>query len=351
MFKLFEFDTLPGQGSMSVFHTLAREGIECLCLVSPETPIVSLGYFQDASQEIDLDFCARANLAVMRREVGGGATFLDSNQVFYQVIFLKGNLLVSRNISELYRTLSAPVIETYREFGIQTRFRPVNDIVTVEGERKIAGEGAGNIGSCLAFVGGVLIDFDYEKMARVLKVPDEKFRDKIHKSMKEHVTSIYRERGSRPSRDDIRKVLIEKFTPLLGTLEPADYTEALRQKNEETASQMTLDSFLYKRTMKQPGNVRIRSGVEFIMGMHKAQGGLIRTASVLKENILEDVTISGDFTLLPIQGLPLIEDSLKGACRTRGEVGTRIERVVSEERLQLPGISIEDILLALRISD
>jgi lipoate-protein ligase A len=347
--KLFAFDTLPAQGSMTIFHTIAREGIECLCLVSPQTPIISVGYFQDAAQEIDLDYCASRNLPVMRREVGGGATYLDSNQVFYQVILRRDNPLASRRISELYATLSAPAIETYREFGIETRFRPVNDIVTVKGERKIAGEGAGDIGECVVFVGGILIDFDYDTMAKVLKVPDEKFRDKIHKSMKEHVTNIYRETGSRPSRAEVRRVLIQKFTPLFGHLEKAEYTPELQAKNAEITAMMTTESFLFKRTMRNPGQVRIRSGVEFVMGMHKSPGGLIRTASEIKDDLIEDVTISGDFTLLPIEGLPRIEDGIKGAERTKGEVGNRIERVISDEGLQLPGVSIEDMLLALKI--
>lgn len=349
--KLFEFDTLPGQGSMSIFHAIAREGIESLCLVSPQVPLASVGYFQDAAQEIDLDYCASHNIPVMRREVGGGATYLDANQVFYQVILKKDNPLASRNILEMYVTLSAPAIETYREFGIETKFRPINDIVTANGERKIAGEGAGNIGDCTVFVGGILIDFDYDTMAHILKVPDKKFRDKIHKSMQEHVTTIYKETGKRPTRAEVRKVLVEKFTPILGRLEPAEYTPELEAKNIQVISKMTDTSFLFKRTMKKPGKVRIRSGVEIIMGMHKAPGGLIRTASEVQEKRIADVTISGDFTLLPLEGLPMIEVSLVGAERTRGEVGSRIERVLSEEKLQLPGVSVEDMLLALKIED
>jgi len=132
---------------------------------------------------------------------------------------------------------------------------------------------------------------------------------------------------------------------------PAQYTPELQRKNAETIARMTDSSFLFKRTMKKPGQVRIRSGVEFIIGMHKAPGGLIRTASEVHENRLADVTISGDFTLLPLQGLPRIEDGLKGAYRTRSEVGTRIDRVISEEGLELHGVSVEDMLLALKIEE
>jgi lipoate-protein ligase A len=347
--KLYEFDTLPGVQSMTTFHTLAREGIEAFSMVSPQTPIISVGYFQDAAAEIDINYCAANDLPVFRREIGGGGVYLDANQIFYHVILHRDNPLASRRISELYKTLSAPAIETYRELEIETQFRPVNDIVTVDGQRKIAGEGAGDIGPCVVFVGSIMLDFDYDTMARVINVPDEKFRDKIHKSIKEHVTTVYKETGKRPTRAQVREILKRKFAAILGEFEPAQLTPELIAKRDEVTARMMDEAFLYKRTMKKPGALTIRSGVEFIMGMHKAPGGLIRTASEVKGNVIEDVAISGDFTLLPLQGLPVIEDGIKGAERTRGEIGARIDRVVAEEGLQIPGVSVEDMLLALKI--
>lgn len=349
--RLYEFDTLPGLQSMTTFHTLAREGIEAFSLVSPETPLISVGYFQDAAAEIDIEYCAEHNLPLFRREIGGGGVYLDNSQVFYHVILHRGNPLATRKISDLYQFLSAPPIETYRELGIKTKFRPVNDIVTVPGERKISGEGAGDIGPCVVFVGSIMLDFDYDTMARVLRVPNEKFRDKIHKSINEHVSTVYRETGKRPTRGEVREILKRKFARILGEFEPAQLTPELEAKRDRITAEMTDPQFLYKRTMRKPGEVTIRSGVEFIMGMHKAPGGLIRTASEVKQNKIEDVSISGDFTLLPIESLPSIEDGLKGSERTRGEAGNRIERVVAGEGLQLPGVSVEDMLLALRIED
>ena len=349
--KLYEFDTLPGVQSMTTFHTLAREGIEAFSLVSPETPIISVGYFQDAAAEIDMDYCAEHNLPVFRREIGGGGVYLDANQVFYHVILRRDNPLATRKISDLYEFLSAPPIETYRELGIETRFRPVNDIITLNGERKISGEGAGDIGPCVVFVGSIMLDFDYDTMARIINVPDEKFRDKIHKSISEHVTTVLKETGKKPARQKVRDILKQKFSEILGELEPTVLAPDLIARREEVSAQMTDPLFLFKRTMRKPGEVTIRSGVEFIMGMHKAPGGLIRTASQVKENTLEDVSITGDFTLLPIEGLPKIEDGLKGAERTQGQAGNRIERVVADEGLQLPGVSVEDMLLALKIED
>ena len=100
---LFDLGKLPGQQSMLIFHTLARMGIEALVLVSPSSPLVSIGYFQDAEQEVDLSYCKQAAIPFMRREVGGGATFLDENQIFYQLIWKKDNPRFPKVIQDTFQ--------------------------------------------------------------------------------------------------------------------------------------------------------------------------------------------------------------------------------------------------------
>ena len=138
MLKILNLGHMEGQQSMLVFHALARIGFEGLVIVSPKTPLASIGYFQDASKEVDLNYCKKANIPVMRREVGGGATYLDGNQIFYQCIWKKGNSKFPRKIKDVFSELSKPAIATYSDFGIKTMFRPENDIITKD-KRKIAG--------------------------------------------------------------------------------------------------------------------------------------------------------------------------------------------------------------------
>jgi len=94
----FDLGKLPGQQSMLIFHALARMGIEALVVVSPKSPLASIGYFQDAEQEVDLRYCKETGIPFMRREVGGGATYLDENQIFYQPMVFRSS---GRNLSNL----------------------------------------------------------------------------------------------------------------------------------------------------------------------------------------------------------------------------------------------------------
>src|SRR3972149_10328844 len=57
-----------------------------LILLQPGRPYACLGYHQDLLKEIDVEFCEKAGLPIIRRGQGGGATYLDGNQVFYQII-------------------------------------------------------------------------------------------------------------------------------------------------------------------------------------------------------------------------------------------------------------------------
>lgn len=340
--NLIKLDKLPGQDSMLIFHTLARIGYEGLVIVSPAQPLASVGYFQDAEKEIDLDFCKKSGISVMRREVGGGATYLDGNQIFYQIIWNSENPKFPREIKKIFEYLSQPPCETYEHFGVKTSFRAENDIITDKG-KKIAGEGGGDIGKSMVFVGGILLDFDYVTMSRVLKVPDEKFRDKIYKSMEENLTTMKRELDEFPPREDIKQVLIESFEKLLGKLEPIKLNEEIIKKMRELEKWFMSDEFLFKKTPRIPLGVKIKEGIEILYGLYKARGGLIRTAEEIEnKKRINDIAVSGDFNLFPKIGLGEVENCVKNKDFNENVIKKEIEKVYEKKKIESPGVEPKD---------
>jgi lipoate-protein ligase A len=336
----------PWEQSMLIFHALARMGVEALDIVSPKTPFVSIGYFQNAEEEVDFEYCKEWGLPVFRREVGGGAVYLDRNQIFYHVIWHRDSPRFSKKISEIYQALAVPPVETYREFGIKAEFREVNDIVTAE-KRKIAGLGGGDIANSMVFVGSIILDFNYERMTRAIKVPDEKFRDKVFKTMTEYVTNMKRELGQIPPRDEVARVLIERFERLLGKLEPAELGDETVRKMTELAVWFNSPEFLFRKTPTIPKGVKIKEGIEILYGMYKARGGLIKTAQEVEKRRLRDIAISGDFTLCPKQELSGLEEALKGIERQSDKLTPRIEEFYEKTHVQTPGVEPEDITKAI----
>ena len=346
MLKLLNLEHLPSQQSMLVFHALARLGFEGLVIVSPSVPLASIGYFQDAAKEVDLEYCKNSNIPVMRREVGGGATYLDKNQIFYQCIWQKGNSKFPRKIKDVFSELSVPAIDTYADFGIKTMFRPENDIITKD-KRKIAGEGGGDIGDSMVFVGGILMDFDYKTMSKILKVPDEKFRDKIHKTMEENLTTMRREIGHMPDRNEVVNSLVNNFEVMLGKLKPITLDKTTIDKMIELENYFTSDKFLFKKTPRIPKGVKIREGVELLYSTYKARGGLIRTSQEVKENVIDSIDISGDFQLYPKSELDGLEKDLKNTKRKERKIVEKVEEFYSKNKVESPGIEPEDITEAI----
>jgi lipoate-protein ligase A len=345
--RVYNPGALPGQASMVVFHAVAHLGREALIVVSPGDTLVSVGYFQDAAEVVDLDFCREVGIPVMRREIGGGATLLDGDQVFYQVVLRRDNPLVPRDVDTLYRRFTEPAVATYRDLGIETKFRPINDVVTAEG-RKIAGEGGGDVGDCIVFVGGILLDFDYEKMARILRVPDEKYRDKIHKTMEENLTTVFKETGHKPSREEVEKLLIKNFEKVLGPLEPSGLDEELTAKMAELEKRMTGDEFLFRKIRKSGAReIRVREGVRFVEGTYKAPGGLVSVFAEVVDDRLEGVSITGDFTCAPKDALGELERRLAGIAFNPPAVASATEAFYDETGTQTPGVAAEDLLEAL----
>ncbi|UCD71303.1 MAG: lipoate--protein ligase family protein [Syntrophobacterales bacterium] len=337
---------IPGQQSMLIFHALARMGVEALVVVSPKNPLVSIGYFQDAEREIDLSFCRGNGIPFMRREVGGGATYLDENQIFYQLIWKRSNPRFPVQMNQIFGELSIPACETYRTFGIEASFREENDIVTRKG-KKIAGEGGGDIGECMVFVGGILLDFDFGTMSKILRVPDEKFRDKVYKSMEENLTTMKRELGDIPPREEVVQTLIREFKKMTGNLRPRELDDRLLERMKTLEKWFTSDRFLFKKTRKIPKGIKIKGGVEIRYGIHKAKGGLIRTVEELEEEKINEIGISGDFQFYPKNDLVTMEVELRKTEFEEKKVHHKIQRFYDEHHIQAPGVMPDDFTTAI----
>jgi lipoate-protein ligase A len=343
---LLDLGERPWEQSMLIFHTLARMGVEAVDIVWPQTPFISIGYFQDAKKEVDIGYCRKSNLPIFRREVGGGTVYLDRNQIFYHIIWNKHNPNFPSRIKDIYEYLSVPPIETYEEFGIPTKFREVNDIVTSKGH-KIAGLGGADIEDSMVFVGSIMRDFNYDAMSHAIKVPDEKFRDKVYKTMEENVTNMKKEIGKAPSHDEIKKVLIKKYEKLLGKLKPLTLDEEMIKKMMELAKWFNSPDFLYRKTPRIPKGVKIKEGIEILYGIYKSKGGLIRTAQEVENKHLNDIGISGDFTLYPKNELQNLEHSLKDTEREKKEIISKIDEFYEDREIQTPGVKSKDFTTAI----
>jgi lipoate-protein ligase A len=337
--QLYDLGSVPWAESQLIYHALPRLGREALVLVSPADPYVCIGYHQDLDKEVDVEFCRAHGLPIFRREVGGGGTYLDNDQLFYQLILHKDNPLAPRDKSSFYRKFLQPPIDTYRGIGIPAEYKPVNDIVAHK--RKVSGNGAGEIGDYLVLVGNLILDFNYEMMSRVLKVPDEKFRDKVYKSLHENLGTIRRELGEVPPRESLIASLAGNFQKVLGPLQSAEMDDELREEVARLTSSFLKDEWLHKIGRRMEGRtVKIASGVEVKHLVHKAPGGLIRGDVEIADGIITSLVLSGDFFFYPADKLGELSESVVG--KGTSEVEETLVQFYREHGIESPGVEPAD---------
>ena len=343
---LYSLGHVPWLDSQLIYHALPRLAMEGLILLAPADPYVCLGFHQDAEQEVDLAYCREHRIPVFRREVGGGAVYLDGQQIFYQLIIKKDSPIVPRDKTEFYRTVLAPVVQTYKDLGVSAHFKPVNDILTDAG-RKISGNGAAEIGDYAVLVGNLIAGFDYETMVRVLRVPDVKFRDKVYRSLRENLTTLERELGKAPPWESMIATLARNFEALLGPLEAAELPQGVHEKVIELARTHTTDEWLLKRgkRFREGRRVRIATGVDVTQRVHKAPGGLIRAIVETQQGKIAAAWLSGDFFFFPSEKLAALEQYLVGL--TIDQVPESLKTYYHRERIESPGMTPNDLAIVL----
>jgi len=339
--KLYNLGHVPWLDSQLLYHALPRLDMEGLFLLAPAEPYVCIGRHQDVEQDIDLDYCRANGIPVFRREVGGGGVYLDGQQLFYQLVLHRDNPLAQGSKEDFYRRLLAPVAKAYGDLGVPARYKPINDIVTLDG-RKISGTGAAELADHLILVGNVIMDFDYETMVHVLKVPDEKFRDKVYQTLQENLTTLKRETGRVPLLEEIVPVLANRFEKVLGLLEPADLPPAVYEKARALEPWLTSDEWLYKRGKRVSGrDVKIAAGVNVLQRMHKAPGGLIRATFEIKDGRITWASLSGDFFFYPAEKLEALEAALAGLALE--DVEGTVASFYAAEGIESPGVTPADL--------
>lgn len=347
--RILDLGTVPWLRSQSVFHGLAyamRPGDpDTITLMSPDSPYVCVGFHQEVEKELDVAYCREHGIPITRREIGGGAVYLDAGQIFWHTIFQREHLPFG--IEEIYAKVLAGPVAAHNEMGIPAYHRPVNDIQV--GGKKIGGTGAATIGGALVVAGSLLMDFDYALMARVLRVPSEKFRDKVFQTLNEYLTTITRELGERaPSREDAKQILVKHFARALDAeVFPGSLTERELRVIEELDSVLTSDDWVFQRGGMTRAGVKIAEGVRVRESAHKAPGGLIRATVTERDGVIDDVVLSGDFFCYPPEAIAGLERSLVGVSLEQDALVARISGFLADRSARLPGVSSADLAKAI----
>lgn len=115
---------------------------------------------------------------VVRRPLGGGAVWVDEDQLSYAIVAPLG--LAPLRHADWYGWALAPAIATFGAFGLEVE-RCAEDLWLAR--RKIAGSGAATIGRCAVVASSFLLRFPCARFAASVATPDSGFRTALQEAL------------------------------------------------------------------------------------------------------------------------------------------------------------------------
>ena len=208
---------------------------------------VSIGYFQSIEKEVNLEACKEYGVDVIRRITGGGAVYHDYNgEITYSLVAPEDEAKISRDILESYRLICGAIVNGLKELGVDSEFKPVNDIVS--GGKKISGNAQTRRHGVILQHGTVLVDTDIHRMFQVLRVSDAKISDKLIQAVEERVTNLRRYLERDVSFDESRDALVKGFEDTLDIeLVPGELTEPELQLVKELHIKYSSHEWVFQR--------------------------------------------------------------------------------------------------------
>jgi lipoate-protein ligase A len=311
--RLLALGTVPWIRTQALYHALAElmteDSPDTLILARTQEPYVCIGYHQPLSAVLDRAACHAAGLPIVRRRVGGGATYLDNNQQFYQCIFHHKRL--PYRVDAVYARLLGAPVATLRKLGLHAEVRDGNEI-EVDG-RRIAGVGGGRIGEAVVVVGNILLDFDYEMMARVWRVPSEDFRRLAYEAVQRHITTLWSRLPQPVSADEIQAGLAAAYPLALHRpVEHGSLTEAEQAKAAEMEEQLVSEEWLHLHSEDEDEPMRtVKISLDAFVHAEEARmnGTVIGGTFFARNDVIEQAILTGD---LPKGKRHLFENRLVG---------------------------------------
>lgn len=216
--RLLDTGTLDAPENMALEKVLLDS---CSGGISPNTlhllefsPCVLLGYNQLVNDEVNVDFCRSNAIGINRRLSGGGSIYMDGGTLGWEIIAKKSTPGIPGNREEMFRKLCGGAILMLSEFGIQARYRPLNDIEV--GGRKISGAGGSENEDSFIFHGTVLVDFNADIMASALRLPAKKPDYKNVSDFMARTVCMRELTGRAPGMEEVKARIVKSFADVLG---------------------------------------------------------------------------------------------------------------------------------------
>lgn len=221
-------------------------------------PTLSVGYFQKAKKDIDMEAVEKHGVGFVRRPTGGRAVLHDQ-ELTYSIIVSEEHPEMPETVTEAYRVLSEGILQGFLKLGLDAYFsvpktkeeedslknpRSANCFdasswyeLVVE-DRKIAGSAQTRQRGVILQHGSIILDLDEDKLFDLFKYPSERVRERMQKAFKNKAVAINELTDTPFTLDDLREAFKEGFADGLNAgLEEYQLTTAQEQEVQKLAAE------------------------------------------------------------------------------------------------------------------
>jgi lipoate-protein ligase A len=310
---------------------------------------LNVGWFDDVDATLDLDACRRLGVAVIRRPLyGGGTAFYDDG-----CAVMWGFLLPK----EVYTDFDAAL----------TRFQPVVSAaldrlglgeVAFEGSsdlrwhgRKLGALTAQDVVAC-ASVGGFLNTAppDLDLYLQVVRVPEDKFKDKLVKDMREYVCTAEEVAGRPVGYEEFRAALVGALGEAGITLEHSQLTDEERAGATRISDRIASDEAV-RRISSERFRAQAPPGSRIGFGNEKGRKLCRAGVAVDDRGTVVAAMMAGDMHVSPPDTMDRVAAALVGAVADdASDVRARIASVFDGADVHqadaLMGVTTDDLSAA-----
>lgn len=272
---------------------------------------VIVGRNQNTHAEINEDFIKRNNIAVIRRQTGGGAVFHDLGNLNYTFITR------SKDRFNDYAYFAKVVLKTLADMGIKAELSGRNDML-IDG-RKFSGNAQCAFGNAVMHHGTLMFGADVSSLTDALRVNPLKIKSKGIASVRSRVTNI--------SDHLAQPMTIEQFADRLKHTVLSTFADA--KEYELTAQDIAVIKKLEKEKYSTyEWNFGFKQEYTVTKEARFA-GGTVSVCLQIKDNKIETAKIYGDY--FGIKDIAEIENALCGTDYAPAAVKARLENYNIED--------------------
>jgi lipoate-protein ligase A len=225
-----------------------------------EPAAVSIGYFQQAEKDIDIDACAAAGVSVVRRLTGGRAVLHDM-ELTYSIVVKDAEPAIPSAVIASYGHFSTGLLAGLRLLGINAEMSlsrhaygrnrgnqvssaacfdtPSNYEVTYDG-RKLVGSAQVRKHGVILQHGSVLLRFSAQKATAVLKLSSSETRTALEKKLETRVIAVEEILQRSVTYEEVAAAVATALGPALGI---ELQKQGLMEGEKETASRLVSEKY------------------------------------------------------------------------------------------------------------